>query len=521
MDALRRQLPAIFTILGILSLAASGGLYLVYSEANRWVLTAGAIGIIFLVYAVLERPESLREMATGRGVRYGGNTLLMTLAFIGIVALLNVLTARHTYRWDLTETKDFSLSPQTIQVLQQLKAPVKVTAFYKQGQPGQEELNDLLKQYQSYSDQVSYEFVDPELKPGTARDYQIESYGTTVLEASGRRQNVSSANEADITSALVKLERGQPRKVAWVNGHGELDTESADRAGASEAKHQLELENYSVEPLTLLSATEVPADTSLVVLAAPRQPLLPQEIELLKKYLDGGGKLLAMVDPRTPGNPVDLLGSWGVQVGDGIVLDLARGFQGDALTPLVIQYPPNPVIKAAAGSVPNATVFPGATMVRAKPDKDPSITVQTILESSPERSWLESDARIDPRTVQFDDGKDIKGPVPMAVAVTKTAGAPSDAGKSSSTRIVAIGNSSFANNNQLQYLQAVGNRDLLLNAINWLAEDESLMGVRSKVSKDRTLLLSGTQQNMLLFSSTLFLPLGVLAIGAYVWWTRR
>src|SRR5207237_10190940 len=117
------------------------------------------------------------------------------------------------------------------------------------------------------------------LQPCVARDYAVESYGTTVLEADGRRQNVTSANEADITSALVKLERGAPKKIAWVTGHGELDTENADRGGTSEAKRQIELENYKVEPLTLLSVTEIPADTALVVLAAPRQPLLPQEVD--------------------------------------------------------------------------------------------------------------------------------------------------------------------------------------------------------------------------------------------------
>jgi ABC-type uncharacterized transport system involved in gliding motility auxiliary subunit len=123
--------------------------------------------------------------------------------------------------------------------------------------------------------------------------------------------------------------------------------------------------------------------------------------------------------------------------------------------------------------------------------------------------------------VKFDDGTDVKGPVPIAVSATKGGSTPSDASGQSATRIIAIGNATFATNSLLSGAVVPGNRDLLLNSINWLSEDESLMGVRSKASKDRTLILSGTQQNMLLYSSTLFLPLGVLAIGAYVWWTRR
>jgi ABC-type uncharacterized transport system involved in gliding motility auxiliary subunit len=122
----------------------------------------------------------------------------------------------------------------------------------------------------------------------------------------------------------------------------------------------------------------------------------------------------------------------------------------------------------------------------------------------------------------MDEGKDVKGPVPMIASVTKSVGAAAAAGeRQRSTRIVAVGNSSFATNNLLSFFLVAGNRDLLLNSLNWLAEDEQLIGVRSKVGEDRSLLLQGPQQNLLLYSSTIFLPLAVLAIGAYVWWQRR
>lgn len=513
MARIREQLPTIFTLLGVLALVGAAGLYLVYGQPNRYVLTSAAIGVIFLVYAVLEKPETVQRSLTSREVRYGGNTVVLTGAFIGIVALANVLSARHSYRWDLTETKDFSLSPQSIQVAKQLDRPVKATAFYQQGQSGQEDMHDLLKEYSRYTDKITYEFVDPVLKPGAAQQMGIENYPTTVLQTDdGKRQTVSAANEGEITSALLKLEQGQARKVGWVTGHGELDTESADTRGASEAKRLIQGENYTIQPLTLLSVTEIPKDVNVVVLAGPRQPLLPQEVDVLTKYVDLGGKLLVTVDPRSPGNPTDLLAKYGVEVGNGIVIDLALNVQGDPLTVAVVKYNPNPVMKNVASDATGRyiTIFPGATMVRAKDANDQSTQVQPIAQSSPDNSWLETDERIDPRTVKYDEGKDVKGPVPMAVSVTK-----------GQARIVAIGNSTFASNNLLSVVQVPGNRDLLLNSLGWLSEDESLLGVRAKVNKDRTLILTGTQQNVMLYSSTLFLPLAVLAIGLYVWWTRR
>src|SRR5262245_37955342 len=522
LERLKRQLPAIFTGLGVLGLAGAAGLFLVQGEVDRWVITLAAVGLIFVVYAVLERPESLRETVTTRDVRYGANTLVMTVAFVGILALLNVLGSRFSHRWDLTESKDFSITPQTEQVLRSLNGPVKFTAFYKQGQPGQEELQDLLKSYQRVTDRVSYEFVDPELMPGVARDDKVEAYGATGGESEGRRQNVTGSAEGDLTGALLKLQRGEPKKVAWVVGHGELDLENFDRGGASEAKRLIEQEGYKVDPLTLLAANDIPSDVAVVVLAGPRQPLLPQESDVLTKYLDNGGKLLVMLDPRSPGNPSDLLGKWGVEVGQGVVLDFDSPLQGDPLSPVVTRYTPNAIMRNVdAGSTRYVTVFPGATMVRAKQGADPQLQVQAIAESSPGRSWLESDERIDVRTVRMDDGKDVKGPIPMIVSVTKNIGQAAAGERQRSTRIVAVGNSGFATNSLLSFLLVAGNRDLLLNSINWLAEDEQLISVRSKVSEDRTLLLQGPQQNLLLYSSTLFLPLAVLAVGAYVWWQRR
>jgi ABC-type uncharacterized transport system involved in gliding motility auxiliary subunit len=68
---------------------------------------------------------------------------------------------------------------------------------------------------------------------------------------------------------------------------------------------------------------------------------------------------------------------------------------------------------------------------------------------------------------------------------------------------------------------ASSNRDLFLNAANWLAEEEQLIAIRPKERESRNLFLTAAQQNLVLFSSTLFLPLIVLGLGGFVWWSRR
>ncbi|HUE76135.1 MAG TPA: GldG family protein [Chloroflexota bacterium] len=511
MNAFVQRLPGIVGALGVLSLLVSAGAYLVFSEPNRWVLTTAAVGIVLIIYAILEKPQLITGSMTGREAKYGSNTLVMTATFIGILVLINFMASRYYHRWDLTQNQEFSLSEQTVKIVEALPAPVKVTSFYQENQPGKEDLEQLLKEYRRYNNQIEVEFIDPDLRPGVAREYKIELYGTTVFESAGRRQTVSGASEAEVTSALLKLTRDEAKKVYFLAGHGELDLDGFDRNGASEAKRLLELENYHVEPLVLTTVGQVPADAAVVVVAGAQNKLLPDELSALQTYLDDGGKVLLLIEPRSPGNPTDFLAEWGIDTGDGVVVDVGQNLQNDPLTPVILRYAPNPIMKGSGADARLLTAFPAATTVNARPDIDPSLIVTTIAETS-DRSWLETDER----TVQFDADKDVPGPFPLAVAVTKA-----DPEGKSGGRLVVIGNANFMTNALLIGAPLPGNRDLFLNSIGWLAEEEDLLAVRAKVPTDRSLLLTGTEQNLLFFSSTVFLPLAILLIGGYVWWTRR
>ena len=66
-----------------------------------------------------------------------------------------------------------------------------------------------------------------------------------------------------------------------------------------------------------------------------------------------------------------------------------------------------------------------------------------------------------------------------------------------------------------------GNATLFLNSANWVVEEDNLIDIRAPDTTPRTLVLTGSQMNLIAYSSFLFLPLAVLAAGAAVWWTRR
>ena len=84
--------------------------------------------------------------------------------------------------------------------------------------------------------------------------------------------------------------------------------------------------------------------------------------------------------------------------------------------------------------------------------------------------------------------------------------------------MVVFGDSDFAANSGLGIQ---GNRDLFMNTIGWVSQQENLISIRPKEPEDRRLNITGAKMNMLFWLSVVLFPLGVVASGAAVWWKRR
>lgn len=504
------RLGSIFAILGALSVVAGIFTFLILGRLDRAVVVLLALGAGLLVYALLEQPERTAQTLSSRGVRYGSNTVVMSLAFIGILALINVLSNRYDQRLDLTQNHLYTLSPLSIQVVHELKQPVQVYAFYKQGQTGQAELEDLLKLYASQSNgKITYQFDDPDLKPGLARQYNIQTAPSVVLVSGNKQQILTGFDEGAITSGLLKLTRDKPQVAYYLTGHGELDFASTAANGASTVKDALQADNYAVKSLNLAASGKVPADAAVLIVAAPTSPLLPQEVTALEQYLDNGGKALFLTDKRERAILEPIAERYGVQIGNGVVVDTAQNLNYDPLTPVISpdHLQSSPITK----DLP-MLVLPAATSVSPLKNAPKDLQIQPLAQTTAQ-SWLETDAKV----VHYDPGVDPQGPLTVAVSVSKLPATGAKAA-SSGMRAVFIGDVIAATNNAVQ---VPGDKYLVTNSVNWLTANEDLIQIEAKTPTNRTMVLSSTQLNLLLFGSTLILPLAVLAVGGVIWWNRR
>jgi ABC-type uncharacterized transport system involved in gliding motility auxiliary subunit len=100
--------------------------------------------------------------------------------------------------------------------------------------------------------------------------------------------------------------------------------------------------------------------------------------------------------------------------------------------------------------------------------------------------------------------------------------APKDENKAAApppeTRIVVFGDSDFAANG---WLGVPGNRDLFMNTINWLAQQENLISIRPRDPKDTRMTLTADQQRRIFWITVIIIPGLILLAGVQTWWRRR
>jgi ABC-type uncharacterized transport system involved in gliding motility auxiliary subunit len=523
------RFSAFLGVAAAILLAAAMVVFNTTGAFTKEVLALLIVGMVLGVLYAVPRMDEIGAWLRTRTARQGSNATLLSVAFIGLLVVGNWFANRHSQQWDLTAARRYTLADQTVKILERLDRDVKVTAFF----PSRQEdaftrgTKDLLRQYERRSDRISLEFIDPDVNPGAARQYEIESYPVTIFEAGDRKEETTGVTEQDFTSALLKLTRVEQKKVYFLQGHQERDPDSAQPTGYNSASQALKRENYVVEKLSLLTTQRVPEDAAVLVIAGPKVPLLQPEQTAIREYVDRGGHVLLLAEPRQDAGLGDLLETWHVDIGNDVVVDPGRNYIGDPLTPAPIPQQGHRI----STSLPDV-LMPGTRSVSIIPGAGSEYAIVPLLKTT-DRAWGETtlEGNVPARP---DPGEDTQGPVTVAVAVNKTdpvsaispgsVPAPTPTATPGSPappkgRMVVVGNAEFAANTY--FSQVLGNRDFFINSVNWLAEDEDLISIRAEPPNDPPVVLTNQSQALVFYTTVVFVPLSVLLLGAVIWWQRR
>jgi ABC-type uncharacterized transport system involved in gliding motility auxiliary subunit len=410
--------------------------------------------------------------------------VFLSLIVVGIAVVINLICSLWYIRYDLTDTKQYTLSRSTEQILQKLDDVINIRCYFSKELPPRlsslkRDVKDILDEYRiASSDKLSYSFVDPEENEQKVRLLGIPKVQFSVI----KRDEISAVNlylgmailyedrsevipviqdttdlEYEISSRILKLCTEEAKRVGFL-----ADQKEYTRF-VSHLKNDYEIVE-SMDADTLI-ATEI------------------EDVEKMRKFVEEGGGLLVLADQMEIegllARPKDsninlLLKKWGITIEENLILDrfCANASFNSGFVIFTLPYPfflkiiekglnrEHPIVRDL-----ESLVLPFASSIAAG-------TESVLLISSSPSSWTEK-GRIDlnPQRGFYPTKRKSH---PLAVALTPREG-----------RVVVVGCSRIAKDQFIGY--AKDNLTFLLNCVEWLSFGGDLIEIRSKQKTERPL----------------------------------
>jgi ABC-type uncharacterized transport system involved in gliding motility auxiliary subunit len=434
---------------------------------------------------------------------------LMNVSFVVLflvaVGLLQWLAREYHLQFDWTQARRHSLSPASITVVERLKEPLKITAYASTRGDTRRTIQEIVTRYQNYKPDIRIEFVDPDTAPERVRSAGIQFDGELVIEYGEARENIPPAqlNEENFTGALTRLGHRGERWVVFLSGHGERSPDRQANFDLSTWAAQLHKRGFKTKTLSLGDHPQLPENTTVLVLAGPRTDLLPGEVKEIQNYLDRGGNLLWLHDPGELLGLEPVAESLGIEFQPGVIVDpVSEGITGNAAAIVIAKYSAHPIVRNFSDN----TVFPQAGGISLDA---PEGWQGSVLMDTRASSWSETGPLNGP--IEFNKGQDIRGPLNLAVALTRTL-------EKKEQRVVVFGDGDFLANS---YIGNAGNLALGMSLVNWLAQDDAYVNIPVTTVRDRALDLSRYAQIAIAIGFLVVLPLLLVGSGIFIWLRRR
>lgn len=543
---------SVFGVLALVCLAVALNVLLLKEDLFAfWVvaglaggLVAGAVWLVLVFIGMARSQEGANRL-------YGLNSALACVLFLGICIVLFAFAKHWDQEWDLTREGRRELAPQTVQVLEALNQDVSVICFFLKTpaddavEVARDKARRFLERCQKHTPRLHVEFLDPQQDILRFRDLKltrVSMQGTVAVRCNGRQRVITlqgtrpRLEERDFTNALVNVVRDAQAKVCFLTGHGERRiTDRHQAAGYSLLKDFLEREAYTTEEIAIkLTDPEVPRGCDILVLNSPEMDIHPREVAAIQEYLDGGGRMLVLLDPQqrvpTAYRQIEQLCPWleeryGIVIGYDLIISTSSKtemvlspnlglFEGD--TSAVFHGCYNYSHPITQGFEEQMLLQP-ARSVSLKDALPPSVAGRQLLRTLPD-TWAETDLDLLP-TVSQDPDEQV-GPLGLAVAVTAKNDAPVNDGEpAQDARIVVVGNATFASNGQVA--SPPGNLNFVLNAVAWLSEKKELIAIRPTAAEDPPVILSEGEEQAVAWISTLGVLQLVIVAGLVAYRLRR
>jgi ABC-type uncharacterized transport system involved in gliding motility auxiliary subunit len=430
--------------------------------------------------------------------------VVAALALLVAVVVGNVLAERSGGTADLTEGNRLTLTSETRAIVARVRERMTIDAFVRTDSPTGRDVAGLLDRYGHANGHIRTDVVDPDAEPGRARRLGVTQFGTAVLRYRGRRVDIATISEIELTSAVLRLVRGRVPMACFVTGHGEPAIDDDGPDGFSSFATLAGRNGFTVRARNI--GVDGLDGCDVVVLAGARVPLAPAEVAALRTHLDHDGKLFVLADAFSEADVNPVLQGWGISFLGGVLLDRASNFDNDPSTAVVTDFPSaNQVVE----DVPSLLLPAAAGLAVPDPQPSDGLTVSVLARSSGD-SVLAADP-------EAPEKGGIAGPIAVAAAadLSGVRGVPAAVHR---TRLLVVADVGFAGN---ATQQALGNASLLANGLSWLARDEVLLTVGAHPPGAHPLTTDVSRRRTAFVVTVIVVPLGLLVAGSLAVWRRR
>jgi hypothetical protein len=504
----------------------------------------------------IEAQEQARDMKRRvrrqrrRRIITGLNVVIAVCLMTAAVILLNVLVSRFPYRFQLRTASHIELSERTMGLLAGLQSDVDVTAFLESDAPMYDEVRVLLREYAYVAARLegvsmNLEIVDPKRDiartRALAREYEVADEDVVVFSCGGRvkyveikdlsqyemaltesgitRNLIGFFGEQAFSSAILNVTQEATPVIYFIAGHGERDIDDFGRQGGfSSVARAIRHDNMAVQRLQLAEHDAIPDDCAALIVAGPDQKLSEIEVQRIRDYLKSRhGRVMFLLDPSVDSGLASLLDEWGVGLGSGVAAGLT--LSGHEL--VIGSYGDHPITHAFE-NVTTMFYMPRPIMTTASAQDsrnghgEEDRARVTVLAATGKEGWVEGDLSQDPP--RYDEGKDRRGVVSVAVAVEK--GPVGVDVEIQPTRMVVVGDSYFVSNAAMSG-GVGGNISFFLSALNWLVERESLLAVVPQPPFELRFEMSQPQWTRVFVLAVVIVPGAIALLGVGVWLKRR
>lgn len=474
--------------------------------------------------------SQIKGSFTNRRFKNGIYSTFLTVIIVVIAIFANLFIKELDLKLDFSQEKTYTLTKQTHTIVNELNNQI---SLYYMVQSGNEidMLKEVLNKYKSLSENISVEKIDPVLYPQFTSKYIKEDVmensvivvnNNTQVSKYISYQNMFLYNtdyntlqstitaidiEGQISSAIQYVTtKDEDLSVLYqIEGHGEGSLSSM-------LLTSIEKLNFKVDTLKTISTKKIPKDCDILLINGPTNDFSKEEIRMIKTYLTDGGKaiIFAGATENKMTNFNQLLSYYGITLEQGIVAESQGHYLGQYPNYLIANLEEHEITNSISEKkipiiMPESRGLLIDKKLRSTLAFEPLLTTSDEAYSKIKEEW---------ETVLKEKG-DISGPFTTGVTVTENY-------KDKETKLVIYSSPYSLDLNEDTILsEQFGNKDLLLNSINWITERETGLSIPTKSVTQKYLNVTLSQ---LIFWSILLIgiiPACILIMGSIVWFRRR